>query len=388
MLLLNSIRCHLRLKLTAVLFFLILFACLTLSIFFIAKPVYFRLDWIPITPALFLLFAVILGVSVVFHWIFLRSLVDPLKRLEDAATRISNGDFSDVPLLDLPDELGKLSFAFKKMNDFFIQKQQEMSCYSKELEEKVLTRTREIEEIHNQLIQAGKLAAVGELTAGIAHELNNPIGGILGYSQFMLGKMKGKVDEKNEDAALYCKYMEFMVRDIQRCKVIIEKLLRFSRSSPIEFLKIDVNVVLADTLEIIRNQMNLDKIRFEMHYANPLPLILGDPIQLQQVFMNILINAIKAVPAERQGYITVLTRISTSEDSPGVEVVIEDNGCGIPETHLNKIFDPFFTTRSPGEGTGLGLSLSYGIIKSHNGDIFVETKEGKGTTFKILLPSV
>ncbi|MBN2144978.1 MAG: HAMP domain-containing protein [Candidatus Aureabacteria bacterium] len=326
--------------------------------------------------------------SVVFHWIFLRSLVDPLKRLEDAATRISNGDFSDVPLLDLPDELGKLSFAFKKMNDFFIQKQQEMSCYSKELEEKVLTRTREIEEIHNQLIQAGKLAAVGELTAGIAHELNNPIGGILGYSQFMLGKMKGKVDEKNEDAALYCKYMEFMVRDIQRCKVIIEKLLRFSRSSPIEFLKIDVNVVLADTLEIIRNQMNLDKIRFEMHYANPLPLILGDPIQLQQVFMNILINAIKAVPAERQGYITVLTRISTSEDSPGVEVVIEDNGCGIPETHLNKIFDPFFTTRSPGEGTGLGLSLSYGIIKSHNGDIFVETKEGKGTTFKILLPSV
>jgi two-component system, NtrC family, sensor kinase len=385
---LHSICSQIRLKSTAVIFVLLLFTCLIVSLFIIKNPSLPVLGKIPPLPFLIILFTVTLVTGILFHWFFFALLADSLKKMENAATRISEGDFSEVSLLDLPEELGNLSRSFKKMNALFLKEQEKMNLHSKELEQKVNTRTHEIEQIHNQLIQAGKLAAVGELSAGIAHELNNPIGGILGYSQFMLEKMKLKASEKDLNAELYCKYMEFIVRDSQRCKAIIQKLLRFSRSSPIEFSKIDVNVVVADTLEIIRNQMHLEKCLFEMNYANPLPLILGDPIQLQQVFLNILINAIKAIPSDKMGTIRIATRISTSEDSPSIEVIIEDNGCGIPKTNLDKIFDPFFTTRPPGEGTGLGLSLSYGIIKSHNGDIVVETMEGLGSVFKIILPSV
>lgn len=281
-----------------------------------------------------------------------------------------------------------LSNTVKSMFEKIKHQDQSHESYVKDLKREVSKHTFEVEQIQHQLIQAGKLAAVGELSAGIAHELNNPIGGILGYSQFLAEKLKKEQDSGDERFIIYSKYAEFISRESKRCKRIIENLLKFSRSSSMEYTPMNVNVVLADAIEIVQNQTRLDKIHIETKYSQDIPMIMADTNQIQQVFMNIIINAIKAIPHNRQGKIKIDTTNKLIKNESAVEITIADNGCGIPEKNISKIFDPFFTTRPTGEGTGLGLSLSYGIIKEHNGEIFVNSVVDVGTTFTIVFPSL
>ena len=246
----------------------------------------------------------------------------------------------------------------------------------------------ELKDAQAKMVQTGKLAAVGQLAAGVAHELNNPIVGILGYSQYAIEKIKGKDPSQitAKDLENYSKYVGYIEHESQRCKVIIQNLLNFSRKGSTAITATDVNKVLNTTFELLAHQLQMHNVRLASELAPDLPAVQGNGSELQQVFMNVIVNAQKAM--DQGGTLTVASRLRAgATDADGaVEVLFTDTGCGIAPEHLTKIFDPFFTTRKVGEGTGLGLSLSHGIIKNHGGEIAVESVVGRGTTFTITLP--
>jgi len=248
----------------------------------------------------------------------------------------------------------------------------------------------DLKEAQAKMVQTSKLAAVGQLAAGVAHELNNPIVGILGYAQYALEKVRDKNPSQltAKDLENYVKYIGYIEHESQRCKTIVQNLLNFSRKSSLEMENLQINEVLEETFTFTAHQLQMHDIRIRRELAESLPTLLGNGTQLEQVFTNIIINAQKAM--QNGGTLTVTTRLVGRADSPDatVEVLFADTGCGIAPENLPRIFDPFFTTRRVGEGTGLGLSLSHGIVKNHGGEIAVESTVGKGTTFTVSLPVV
>jgi two-component system NtrC family sensor kinase len=244
---------------------------------------------------------------------------------------------------------------------------------------------KSLKEAQSQLIQAEKMVAVGQLAAGVAHELNNPLGGILGYSQFALEKINQKPISQfdQEDTESFLQYLKDIEQQTKRCRAIIQSLLKFSRASrKEEFEPTDVNSVLKETFIFIKHQVEKNRVRLVENLVEFLPLINGQPSQLQQVFTNLILNAVQAMP--EGGTLTIHSR--TKEDHQAIEISFTDTGAGIPEENLSKIFEPFFTTKKVGEGTGLGLSVSYGLIKNHGGEIKVQSQKGQGTTFTVILP--
>ena len=330
-------------------------------------------QWLMTSTLILISFSVILTVYI------LKSFISPFNKIREALKILSSGSF-DIPAPS--SENSDLENIYRLL--FSTIKNTENHCV--ELEKKVGKRSAELEQIHTRLLHAGKLAALGELSAGLAHELNNPIGGILGYSQFLLEKFKAREAGGDENSKLFAHYMEFIARESKRCKTIIYNLLKFSNAAEGTKERININLVLADALDIVQHQIKLEGINFITKYYPALPLILADANQLQQVFLNILINALKSITKNSEGEILVSSSLKTHNNSSLVEIRISDNGCGIPPEYREKIFYPFFTTRQPGEGTGLGLSLSYGIIQEHGGELTFDTETGKGTTFIITLP--
>jgi signal transduction histidine kinase len=229
------------------------------------------------------------------------------------------------------------------------------------------------------LVQAGKLAAIGQLGAGVAHELNNPIAGILGYTQFMLDTIS-KENLKIEEVYTFKKYLRHMENGSLRCKEIIQNLLQFARKSPDEVVSVNVNNVVADTLSLIERQLLVNKIEVIKNLSPDIKQVEGNSGQLQQVFTNIIINAQQAMPEGGQLF------ISTRNENGNVAIEFKDTGCGIPEEYKDRIFEPFFTTKMDWKGTGLGLSICYDIIKNHDGSIEVDSQLGKGAVFTIILP--
>lgn len=232
--------------------------------------------------------------------------------------------------------------------------------------------SQELERAQTQLIQKEKLASVGELAAGVAHELNNPLAAILLYGHLLLEEVSA------EDP--HFSNLRTITEEADRAKKIVAALLDFARQRKLDLQPTDLNVLLEETLQVLKKESRLENVRL-VHYLDPrLPRLLADHSQLQQAFSNLIINACEAMP--QGGDLTIVT--APVED--GVLIEFTDTGCGIPEENLSKIFTPFFTTKKPGRGTGLGLALVYAIIKMHGGQISVRSKEGKGSTFSIILP--
>jgi PAS domain S-box-containing protein len=247
---------------------------------------------------------------------------------------------------------------------------------------KLQKANQELKNTQDQLVQAGKLAAIGQLAAGVSHELNNPLGGILGYAQFILDiAQKNGVEnispEKLKNIFTYIGYIE---KESQRCKTIVANLLKFSRASKTDVTLLDINRVLENTFVFTRHQLEMKQVEIIPELTPKLPQVKGNEHQLQQVFTNLMVNAQQAMP--QGGKLTV----RTGTNNGFVQITFTDTGCGIAQEHLDKLFDPFFTTKAPGDGTGLGLSVSYGIIQDHKGKIKVESAPGKGTSFYIKLP--
>ncbi|MBI5248598.1 MAG: sensor histidine kinase, partial [Desulfomonile tiedjei] len=234
----------------------------------------------------------------------------------------------------------------------------------------------ELEERQEQLLQARKIAAIGTFTSGIAHELNNPVNNIVLTAE----SLKEDFDEIDGEEALG------MIQDIliqsERASEIIKNLLDFSRSERPEMTSVSIPSIIQDTMRLVRNQLLLSSVDEETNISPGLPFVCGDYKSLQQVFLNLFINAVHAMPEGG----TLSTRAWASDDGEWVKIEVRDTGIGIEPGDIPHIFDPFFTTKEVGKGTGLGLSVTYGILQKHGGRIEVQSGKGKSTTFVIMLP--
>lgn len=240
---------------------------------------------------------------------------------------------------------------------------------------------KRLQEMH--LIQTEKMSGIGVLATGIAHEINNPLTSVAGYAEGLLRRFRDEPALKDDRRLdVFPHYLEVIVRESYRCKGIIDHLLSFSRKSDGSAVEVDMNVVLLEILELLRHQQSYRQIEVVTHLSKDLHPVLGDPSGLRQVCMNLLINAHQAIKGA--GLVELTTE---NLDDTMVSIRIRDTGCGIAQDKIDRIWDPFFTTKEVGKGIGLGLALTYNIIKRHGGEIQVESRPGEGTQFTMLLPA-
>ena len=273
----------------------------------------------------------------------------PIAELVQATRRLAEGDMSVKVKTHGHGELAVLGQSFNRMVETLVETQ-------------------------HKLVHQEKLASMGQLAAGVAHEINNPLGSILLLSDVMYKEIPEN-DPHRDD-------MEMIIKETTRCKNIVSDLLNFSRQQQVLAQDTDLHNLMEKTIREVEKKSDFKGVEIIRQYSSDLPIIQADPDQLHQVFTNLLNNAAEAM--ESGGMITVSTR---SMDQNWVEIKISDTGIGIPEENLGKLFTPFFTTKALGKGTGLGLSIVYGIIKMHRGQIQVSSQAGVGTTFTITLPT-
>jgi signal transduction histidine kinase len=233
---------------------------------------------------------------------------------------------------------------------------------------------KQLEKTQVQLLQAEKMSSLGKLAAGVAHQLNNPLGGITLYAQLMMEEYKLE-DPAMED-------LQRILKDAKRCSNTVKELLEFARQTKQEMRPNDMNRAISRTLFLLENQAIFQNIEIEKNLSPSLPMVPGDIQQLNHLFMNIIHNAAEAM--EGNGKLTVTTHHKPKSDR--ITITLEDTGPGIPEDILPQVFEPFYTTKEEGKGTGLGLSLAYGIVDNHRGRLTARNKPGSGATFIIELP--
>jgi two-component system, NtrC family, sensor kinase len=308
----------------------------------------------------------------------------PLRDLETGARRVAAGDLEAPIPVRSGDEFGQLAASFNSMTTALRNSRSELREWGRLLEEKVGTRTEELRRAQAETVRGEKLASVGLLASGIAHELNSPLTGILTFSHLLR--------EKAPDGSPDAEDLDLVIRETRRCAAIIKRLLDFARDKPPEKKFADLNQVIEDTIRIVERPAHLRDIEITTNLDRTLPSLWIDADQIKQVVMNMLVNAQHAIDAK--GRITISTRRSPvpKRPEPGetpvlmAELAIADTGCGIPPNNLRRIFDPFFTSKEVGKGTGLGLAVSHGIVSAHGGVIEVDSEVGKGSTFRVYLP--
>ncbi len=344
-----------------------------------------------------------------------RVLVKPMKDLVRLTQKISDGDFSQKIEVTSKNEIGQLIGSFNRMIERLKENQESLENYLESLE----SANKQLKQAQEELIRTEKLASIGRFAAGVAHEVGNPLGAILGYAGIL--QKEGMGHEESKD------YLKRIEKEIERINRIVRELLDFARPSKFEIKEVEVNKVIESALSLLSYQKNFKNIETRLDLQNDLPMINGDESQLSQVFINIILNAIDAMPAG--GTLTIQTATHRLENldvdrlqrvyprrrksdpmesdyshmrksdplaallkkfSEGdrlVKIRFSDTGMGIKKEDLENIFDPFFTTKAPDKGTGLGLSISLRIIESLGGEIRVESEVGKGTAFEVYFPA-
>jgi two-component system NtrC family sensor kinase len=292
---------------------------------------------------------VITASSLVLWALSRRLVVAPVEALAAATRRVASGDLSaEVPVRGR-NELADLARSWNDM-------------------------TRRLSEAQRQLTHADKMAAVGRLSAGLAHEINNPLTAVLTYASFW--------QSRSGDNAALREDLDVIVRETKRCRDIVRGLLDFARPSAPVQRPVALGDVVGRAAAVVAHPLALSRIELSLGPTADLPLVKADPNQIQQVLVNLLMNAADAVAADGTGRITVTTRSANGH----VEIDVEDNGCGIPDEIRAHLFEPFFSTKGP-RGTGLGLSISWGIVKAHGGAIEVSSEPGRGSRFTVRLPA-
>jgi len=301
-----------------------------------------------------------------------RRISGPIHGMALAAQRIAQGDYSQAAHGGGDDELGYLAHSFNTMTAEVQQAHRALQESADELERKVEERTAELKRMQAQMIQSEKMVAIGKLAAGVAHEINNPLTGVLTNSSLML--------EDLADDHPWREDIQTIVNETLRCRKIVKGLLDFSRQTRPQRTLLDLNQVVEDTLALVRNQTVFRNTRIVYELDPHLPTVLADADQMRQVVLNVVLNAAEAMV--QGGELRVASSADVAKKS--VEVRISDTGPGIPDEVRARIFEPFFTTKKT--GTGLGLAVAYGIIERHHGQIRIDTARGQGTTFTISVP--
>jgi two-component system NtrC family sensor kinase len=298
-------------------------------------------------------------------WVLIRRITRPLRELRNSVEAVGRGDFSQRIDVHSNDEYGELATVFNQMMENLNASHAEI--------QRTLQRLKSTQD---QLVQTEKLSAIGKFVAGVAHELNNPLTGVIGFSEML---QDTGINEHQQN------YLNRIIDSAERCHKIVQSLLSFSRRRRPERTSVNINRLIEATVEIFKYEMPVSNIKVSTDFVSDLPALLVDPHQIQLVFLNILNNARQAIESQQtNGQIYITTELIEGH----VRIAFCDNGPGIPPENISQIFDPFFTTKPVGEGTGLGLSLSYGIIREHDGTITAKNNDGKGVTFIIDLPVV
>jgi two-component system NtrC family sensor kinase len=314
-----------------------------------------------------------------FWYVAQHRVVRPVEALVHATRRVAQDELETEIHIDARGELGLLAASFNEMIRSLRRVEGELRLLTEQLEEKVEERTGELRAAQETLIRTEKLSSLGKLSASIAHEINNPLAGILTFAKLMIRTIEhGPVGEAERRTLV--KQLALVQRETERCTAIVRNLLDFARERPLQLKDVDVNQVVEEVFSLVANQTAILGVQVEKDLAK-VKMVEADFGQLRQAFINIVINAIEAMG--KGGHLRVSTRPLPEEDAVGI--VFQDDGPGIPPELMQKIFDPFFTTKE--KGTGLGLSVVYGIVERHRGRVSVESEPGKGTRFTIQLPA-
>jgi len=316
-------------------------------------------------------------ISVVLCTILWHFVSTPVSLLAQGMERVAGGDLDYHLDIRSRDEIGELARAFNAMTVDLKTTKNELVEWGNTLEKKVQEKTEAIHRAQAQLIHSEKLASLGRMAAGVAHEINSPLTGIVTFGHLLLKRFPPGTQERED--------VEVIIEQANRCSTIIKGLLGFARASAAEKASTNINDVLNHALNILKNKADFFNIKLITNFDPDLTMVKADPSQLQQVFLNMIMNAADAV--EGKGTITITTRNIDDDGLDFAEVEFHDTGPGISDENLAKIFEPFFTTKPVGKGTGLGLAVSHGIIQEHGGRITVKTKLGEGTNFFIRLPA-
>ena len=328
-----------------------------------------------------LILIVIVGAVVA---VFFRYLVQrPVRQLYQGTLRIAEGDLDTRIEVRGRHELARLAEAFNQMAGDLSAARQEVTQWSQKLEEKVIQKTEELRRAERQVLHMEKMASLGQLSATVAHEINNPISGMLTYARLV----KRELEEQPMDAGVrdeLTRNLTLIEMECSRCGAIVQNLLLFSRRTGAAMAPVDLNEIVERSLMLVRHHLQLKGVTLNSELLSGNREIVADAGQLQQALVALLVNAVEAMSGLEEGEGELTVRLSGSDDE--VRIDIGDTGVGIPNEVLPKIFEPFFSTKEAEKGVGLGLSVVYGIVQRHGGQIEAESKVGRGTVFHLRLP--
>ena len=322
--------------------------------------------------------AVIAGFLIVFTRRFVER---PIRKLVEGTNAVAEMQLDQPIHVESSEELDHLAHSFNLMRERLREAMAENAAFTQRLETKVEERTAQLRSAQQKLMQADRLSSLGQLAASVAHEINNPIAGVLNLSMLMqrIVKDDGIPDGRVEE---FRKYLGQVASESARVGRIVSDLLSFSRRARPQKTAVDVNSIVRTTVSLVTHKLTLAGVEAELELDDNLAAIRGDSSQIQQVVMNLVLNGAEAIKGH--GKVTVRTRMTAERRGVVLEVV--DTGSGIAPELLDKIFDPFFTTKEDVKGVGLGLAVVYGIVRSHRGEIEIDSRVGQGTTFRVTWP--
>ncbi len=318
----------------------------------------------------------------VLSWLFVWRVVGvPIKSLKDGTERLTAGNLGYQIDVHAEDEVGELATSFNTMSLQLRAANEEVVTWAKTLEDRVDHKTRELKRAHEHMLHVEKMASIGKMAAVVAHEINNPLSGILTYAKLLRKWLdRGFTGSAQRQEAMDC--LDLIAGESRRCGDLVKNLLTFSRTSPMNVEPADINTIFDRCVRLVQHKLELTGIQLHLGLVDNSPLVLCDAAQVEQVLLALVMNAIDAMP--RGGNLWLATKVIAATEE--FQMQVRDDGMGIPPEILPQIFEPFLTTKESGHGVGLGLAISRSIMDRHNGRIEVESEANRGTTFTLTLP--
>jgi two-component system NtrC family sensor kinase len=303
----------------------------------------------------------------------------PVRKVHEGTQQISTGHLDYRILVSANDEIGALARAFNEMSQSLQKAEQENRQWAQTLEKRVDEKTAELKQIHEQILQIEKMASLGKLSATVAHELNNPLEGILNYSKLIAKRLRNV--EALPDAQSTLQDLDLIISEVQRCGNIVKNLLLFSKRQVGEFGLVPVATIVDKVVRLMQHHLQISNVTFQSEVTVPDATLMCDENQIEQALVALFVNAVEAMPKGGSLKLTV-----AQDASGGIRMEIADTGAGIAAEDIPRLFEPFFTTKKETRGVGLGLSVVYGILERHEGTVSVQSQPGKGTVFTLTFP--